>query len=286
VVTQALTVAVDAFKSPIFLIESTKGSEGGRVDQKPAIKNDAVHRPGPWSALEPLEAPREPLSRAPWPPLFVAALLIGIYSWQTYTGEAAACTAGFARADCIRYSFTPNQLDTGQWSGVVTALFMHGSWTHVLFNSVFMVAFGAPVARLFGLNLKGVCAFFAFFLICGILGNLGFAAIHLHSPTPVVGASGAIAGFMGAASRLLDRRTADGAIAALAPFTSRTVVAMAAAWVTINVVVGVLGVDIGFGAAGQPVAWEAHLFGYAAGLLLIGPATWMLGLNLRSRPTD
>jgi membrane associated rhomboid family serine protease len=255
------------------------------VDQERAITEKPTPN-GPWSDLAAAEPPREPLSKAPWPPLLVAAVLIGIYAWQSYTGEAQACTAGYARADCIRYGFSPHQLDLEQWSGLVTALFMHGSWAHVLFNSIFMIAFGAPVAKLFGLDVKGVLAFLVFFLACGVLGNLGFALINLHSPTPVVGASGAIAGFMGAASRLLDRRTADGGFNGLAPFTSRTVVAMAAAWVVINVVVGVLGVDIGFGAAGQPVAWEAHLFGYAAGLLLIAPATWMLGIKSLNRTVD
>ena len=252
------------------------------MDQERTIIEEPIPR-GPWSDLQAAEPPKEPFSRAPWPPLLVAAVLIGIYAWQTYSGEADACTAGLARADCIRYGFSPHQLDLGQWSGLVTALFMHGSWAHVLFNSVFMIAFGAPVAKLFGLQLKGVLAFFAFFLACGVLGNLGFAAVNPHSPIPLVGASGAIAGFMGAASRLLDRRTPDGGFAGLAPFTSRTVVAMAAAWIVINVVVGVLGVDIGFGAAGQPVAWEAHLFGYAAGLLLIAPAARMLRV-FRSTP--
>jgi membrane associated rhomboid family serine protease len=219
------------------------------------------------------------LSRAPWPPLLIVAVLVAIYAWQSYTGEASACTAGYARAECVRYGFAPTQLDSGRWLGLVTALFMHGSWAHVLFNGVFAIAFGAPVARLFGLKAKGVLAFFGFFLACGVIGNVGFAALNPHSSTLVIGASGAIAGFMGAASRLIDQRTPDGGFAGLAPFTSRTVVAMAAAWVVINVIVGVLGVDVGFGAAGQPVAWEAHLFGYAAGLLLIAPAAWMLGLR-------
>ncbi len=253
------------------------------MDQEQAIVKEPPPR-GPWSDLAAAEPPKEPLSKAPWPPLLIAATLIGIYAWQTYTGEAEACTEGFARADCIHYGFSPHQLDLQQWGGLVTALFMHGSWAHVLFNSVFMIAFGAPVAKLFGLSVKGVLAFFAFFVICGVLGNLGFAVVNPHSPTLVVGASGSIAGFMGAASRLLDRRTSDGGFNGLAPFNSRTVVAMAAAWVVINLVVGLFGVDIGFGAAGQPVAWEAHLFGYAAGLLLIAPAARMLGAFRLTRP--
>jgi membrane associated rhomboid family serine protease len=206
----------------------------------------------------------------------LAAVLIGIYAWQSYTGDAAACASGYARAECVRYGFAPTQLDSGVLSGLVTAIFMHGGWAHVLFNSVFALAFGAPVAKFFGLDLKGVVTFFLFFLLCGVVGNLGFSLLNVHSTVLVIGASGAVSGFMGAASRLLDRRAVDGGGPGLAPFTSRTVVAMGAAWVTVNAIVGVFGFDIGIGAPGQPVAWEAHLFGYAAGLLLIGPVAWML----------
>ncbi len=226
---------------------------------------------GPWSDLKAMEPRKEPLSRAPWPPLVVAAVLVAIYGWQVYSGDAAACAAGLPSAECARFGFSPDQLDAGRWTGLFTALFMHGSWGHVLFNGVFALAFGAPVAQLFGLRLGGVLAFFGFFLLCGLAGNLGYALVHPHGTVPLIGASGAIAGFMGAASRLLDRRRPEGGFAGLAPFTSRTVVAIAAAWVTLNLTVGVFGLDIGFGTGGQPIAWEAHLFGYAAGLLLIGP---------------
>jgi len=248
------------------------------VSEKSTITEEPP-RAGPWSELQAAEPPKEPLSRAPWPPLLIAALLIGLYAWQVYSGDAAACTAGDPTAGCVRYAFSPDQLDSGRWQGLFTALFMHGSWGHVLFNSVFAVAFGSAVAQLFGKTASGVVAFFVFFLICGLIGNLGYALVHPHGTVPVIGASGAIAGFMGAASRLLDRRRVGGGFTGLAPFTSRTVVAMAAAWVVLNLVVGVFGLDIGFGAAGQPIAWEAHVFGYAAGLFLIGPFVRMLSIR-------
>ena len=251
--------------------------EGPGVSGKNSVAEGEASRSGPWSDLAPPPPAHEPVSRAPWPPLLIAAVLIALYAWQVMTGEAAACSANDPAAACVRYAFAPDQLEHGRYAGLVTALFMHGGWAHVLFNSVFCIAFGAPVARLFQLRAGGVFAFFVFFLVCGVIGNLGYAALHPHGSTPVLGASGAIAGFMGAASRLIDRRTLGGGVAGLAPFVSKTVVAMAAAWVVINVIVGVLGVDIGFGAAGQPIAWEAHLFGYAAGLFLIGPTAKMLG---------
>lgn len=255
------------------------------MDHKSTITEEPAPA-GPWSDLKLNLPPKEPLSRAPWPPLLIAALLIGLYAWQVYSGDAAACTAGDPAAACVRYAFSPDQLDAGRWQGLFTALFMHGSWGHVLFNSIFAVAFGSAVSQLFGGTFRGVVAFFVFFLICGLVGNLGYALVHPHGTVPVIGASGGIAGFMGAASRLLDRRRAGGGFAGLAPFTSRTVVAMAAAWVVLNLVVGVFGINIGFGAAGQPIAWEAHVFGYAAGLFLIGPFARLLATRRRHAPGD
>jgi membrane associated rhomboid family serine protease len=198
-------------------------------------------------------------------------VFLGVYALQAVDGQAALCTAGDPAAACARYAFAPAALDHGQLKGLVTALFMHGSWAHVGFNSVFAVAFGAPIARMFGARWSGALALLAFFLMCGVAGNLGYALIRPHAAVPVIGASGGVAGFMGAASRLLGRAD-PGPRGDLAPFWSRTVIGMAAAWITVNLIVGVLGVDIGFGAAGQPVAWEAHLFGYLAGLVLSGPA--------------
>jgi membrane associated rhomboid family serine protease len=55
----------------------------------------------------------------------------------------------------------------------------------------------------------------------------------------------------------------------------RTVLGMAAAWTLVNVVLGVSGLTPG--AEGMPVAWQAHLAGYAAGVLLIGPFARLAG---------
>ena len=201
-------------------------------------------------------SPREPISRAPWPPLVLALLLVGLYAWQASRPDSVEVQVAFG--------FTPASLPEG-WRGLISALFVHGSWTHVLFNSAFALAFGAAVSRQLGVDVLGALVLLAFFVLCGGLGNAGFALVHPYGESPVVGASGAVAGLMAAASRLLERRPG------LAPFTSPTVVGMAAAWIAVNVLVGVFGLSPGLGSAGLPIAWEAHLAGYAAGLFLIGP---------------
>jgi membrane associated rhomboid family serine protease len=152
---------------------------------------------------------------------------------------------------------------------LVTSLFAHGNWTHVGLNAVGALAFGAPVARFLSPRPAGVLLFFGFFLVCGALAALGFAAVHPESRDLLVGASGGVSGLMGAASRLIERRPG------LAPLLSPTVIGMAAGWLVVNLLMALFGLSLFTG--GAPVAWEAHLFGYAAGLLLIWPVGRLLG---------
>ncbi len=199
---------------------------------------------------------------APWPAVVLVALIVGGYALQVLLGP------GLEAFD--RFGFRPTDLARLRLWGLVTDLFVHGGWIHAAGNALWALPFGAAVSRLFGLDIKGAAAFLFFFLVCGVAANLGYAALHIDSDMPLVGASGAVAGLMGAGSRLM--RSGPGG---LAPLTAPMVVWMAASWMVVNVVLGVLGVAPGMGQV--LVAWEAHIFGYAAGVLLIGPAARILG---------
>jgi membrane associated rhomboid family serine protease len=217
--------------------------------------------PTPNDAAPPPPPRREPLLNAPWPLLAIVAAILGGYALQSLGGHPEVAMQA--------WGFSPAELRQGRWGGLVTALFIHGGWAHAALNAVGALAFGAPVIRLFGLSARGVVGFFLFYILCGVLGSLGFALVRWGSPDVLVGASGAISGLMGAASRLADRGPG------LAGFFSRTVIGMAVGWVVVNLLIAFTGLDVGQG--GQPVAWEAHLFGYAAGLLLIAPLAGLAG---------
>ena len=88
------------------------------------------------------------------------------------------------------------------------------------------------------------------------------------------GASGGIAGLMGAASRMVPPHHGR-----LASLRSAPVLTMAAAWLGVNLVFALIGFSIAGG--GAPLAWQAHLAGYALGVLGIGPA-----LALNAGPRD
>jgi len=201
--------------------------------------------------------PREPAIRAPWPVLLLSGSFLALYALQS--------TAVSPEAVAARFAFSPLDLTDGRWGGLITAMFVHGGWPHVILNALGALAFGTPIARLFARDARGgAISFFVFFLVCGVLSSLGYAMLHWRAPYMLVGASGGVSGLMGAASRLIDRRSG------LAPFRSRTVVSMAVAWVLVNLAIGVVG--LGGVSGGAPIAWEAHLAGYFAGLFLLAPA--------------
>jgi membrane associated rhomboid family serine protease len=210
------------------------------------------------------EAPprREPIFNAPWPAMTLTLLLIASFVIQLQLPERVWADYVLTPAVVMQY---------GRWETLLTPLLLHGGWVHVLMNATAALAFGAPVARLLGLDLRGGAAFFLLFLMCGVLSSLGYVMAHPSSLLPVVGASGAVSGLMGGASRLMDRR------GVLGPLISRTTVGMAVAWTIVNLVIGYVPVMPGTGGAG--VAWEAHVAGYFAGLLLIGPFARLFGHN-------
>lgn len=208
----------------------------------------------------------EPLFRAPWPAVTIAGAILVCYALQTQfvTTELQLQTL----------AFTPEALSSGQWSGLFTSLFLHGGWLHAGVNAGFALAFGAPMARLFGLDIKGAAGFFLFYLVCGALANLGFAASPHTADEGLIGASGAVSGLAGGAARLIGSRF-TGRLTAL---RDSTVVGMSAAWITSNLLIGVFGGAILSG--GAPIAWQAHIAGYLAGLLLIGPVVALFRLRI------
>jgi len=145
----------------------------------------------------------------------------------------------------------------------VSYMAIHGDWAHVGINCLWLLAFGPIVARRFGAPL-----FLLFFLVCGVAGAALFLVFDWGGSDPVVGASAAISGLMGAGIRLLPGRFdwAQPGEAPMAPLLSRQVLSFSAVWVVLNLVVGTLG--LGLVPAGQAIAWQAHLGGYFAGLLL------------------
>ena len=79
------------------------------------------------------------------------------------------------------------------WVSAVTSMFMHGGWLHLIFNMLFLWVFGRNVE-----NRLGRIRFLLFYLAAGLAAVYGQSALHPDSTVPTIGASGAIAGVLGA----------------------------------------------------------------------------------------
>jgi membrane associated rhomboid family serine protease len=76
---------------------------------------------------------------------------------------------------------------------LVTSMFLHGGWEHLLGNMIYLFVFGDDIE-----DALGWSRFLLFYLLAGIAATVGYVAINPHSTTPLVGASGAISGILAA----------------------------------------------------------------------------------------
>jgi membrane associated rhomboid family serine protease len=217
---------------------------------------------------------RQPIFRVPGVVVGLILLLVLAHTARVMAPDAlsAQLVTRFAFIPA-RYSHTflaTHDIDPGNFFDravpFVSYMALHNDFTHLAINSLWLLAFGPIVARRFGGPL-----FLAFFLICGITAALAHLAFNWASPMPVIGASGAISGLMGAGMRLLPTQ-APWAVPGddhLTPLFSRQIIIFTLIWMALNLVAGLTGFGLG-GEQGQ-IAWQAHMGGYLAGLLLTGP---------------
>jgi rhomboid family protein len=149
-----------------------------------------------------------------------------------------------------------------QVSHLVTSMFLHGSWMHLLGNMWFLWIFGNNVE-----DSMTRPRFVVFYLLSGLAAALAQVALSPASPIPMVGASGAISGVMGAYLILYPRVRVFCMIPLGFFFTSVALPAwtMLLYWFLIQFVSGVFG----GGGEGGGVAFWAHVGGFVAGVVLV-----------------
>ncbi|MGI9353386.1 MAG: rhomboid family intramembrane serine protease [Rhizobiaceae bacterium] len=154
------------------------------------------------------------------------------------------------------------------WSPV-TYSFLHGDWTHILVNSVWLLAFGSVVAR-----RLGAIHFVTFCITGSIFGAFAHFLSHSDSIIPMIGASAVVSACMGAAIRFAFPRNGNFSHrvhdlptqSLLQSFQNRQVIVFTTLWFAINFLFGIGGEFIT--GQGQSIAWEAHVGGFLFGLLL------------------
>jgi membrane associated rhomboid family serine protease len=143
---------------------------------------------------------------------------------------------------------------------VVTSMFLHGGWLHLIGNMLYLWIFGDNVE-----DSMGHGRFIVFYLLCGTVAALMQAIPDPHSELPMIGASGAISGVLGAYLVQFPRASVRVAVV----FVFITITRMPAAvvlglWFVLQALHGLFSGDAGGG-----VAFRAHIFGFLAGMALV-----------------
>jgi membrane associated rhomboid family serine protease len=153
---------------------------------------------------------------------------------------------------------------TGSLLTPITSMFMHGGWFHVIGNLWFLWVFGDNVE-----DSMGVPRFVLFYLLCGLAAALAQVITDPGSVVPMVGASGAIGGVMGAYARLYPRARIHTLVFFGFFFTtiSLPAIAMLGYWFLIQILGGLPALA----GASSGIAFWAHVGGFLAGVVLVGP---------------
>ncbi len=166
-----------------------------------------------------------------------------------------------------RYTYAEWAHDTtllfDHYLSLFTNMFLHGGWLHFIGNMWFLIIFGRTVE-----DRTGPGRFLVLYLLSGLTGNVLYLALFPASTIPAIGASGAIAGVMGAYLILYPRAR----ILTLIPilflplFVEMSAFVFLAYWFFIQLIAGTF--SLGLPQLGG-VAWFSHVGGFVAGLLLI-----------------
>jgi len=160
------------------------------------------------------------------------------------------------------YGLIPDQF---HFFNVITSMFLHGGWMHVLGNMWILWIFGDNVE-----DLLGHGKYLLFYLLCGVVAALAQVAVNPNSPIPTVGASGAIAGIMGAYMIRFPHSRILTLLLIVFFFTTVEIPAwiILIFWFAMNFFSGV-GTLADSQASQGGVAFFAHIGGFIAGIALI-----------------
>ncbi len=207
------------------------------------------------------------------PPLVTIALIaanVMVFAWQLGVGPSSVDVFG-AVPRAIAFSRTARALSPLPWPPLtlLTSMFLHGGFLHLGGNMLFLWIFGGNVE-----DRLGHVGYLVFYLLCGLCAGVTQVAADPASRLPMIGASGAIAGVLGAYFLLFP--TSRVLTLVLVFFFVRLVYLPAVLFLGIWLLVQLLSLPAGMQ---QGVAFAAHVGGFVAGLLFV----WIFG-GTRPRP--
>jgi membrane associated rhomboid family serine protease len=252
--------------------------------QKVFLSLESAETPTPTPPGPPDEfasRPREPILTLP-PALTAYVLLLALIhlrvllpvEWEEWTIDVFGFIPKRYDTTLLDVTF-PGGAGAKIWTFVTYSL-LHANLTHIGFNVLWLLPFGSALARRFG-----AVRFYVFMAVTAAAGALAHLITHEHALAPMIGASASVSGTMAAAIRFafvqgsfLSFSRGDADAAAKVPALSLwralrngRVLAFLAIWFGVNFIFGIGSIAIGMD-EGTSVAWQAHIGGFFAGLLL------------------
>jgi membrane associated rhomboid family serine protease len=196
----------------------------------------------------------------------VIALCVLVFLWQFALGPVRGQTAVYALGVIPAVLLGDTQLPTDvalipPWLSVITSMFLHGGWLHLLGNMLYLWIFGDNVE-----DSMGHVRYVIFYVFCGVAAVLAQALPDPTSEVPMIGASGAISGVLGAYLLLFPNARIHVLIPLGIVMQSANVRAM---WVLLFWFALQLVSSIFQGGQGAGVAFRAHIGGFVAGMALV-----------------
>ena len=178
---------------------------------------------------------------------------VATFIWQTSSGVT------FFESTLFEFGIVPQKVLDGEGLySIVTNIFMHGGWSHLLGNMLFLFVFGDNIE-----DRLGHIRYIIFYLVCGVTASIIWMVTALNSPFPAVGASGAISGVLGAYFVLYPRAR----IKTLMSFGYFIRVTRVPAWVMIGMWF-VYQLLLAFIPMNTGVAYWAHVGGFVVGWII------------------
>lgn len=202
--------------------------------------------------------------------LIVLNVLVFLYTVTLQVGGGDAYMQFVYRVSVIPYEYTrgvdlpPPSLQP-VYLTTLTAMFMHAGWLHIAGNMLYLWIFGNNIE-----DIMGPVRFILFYLLCGVIATITHIAIDPNSRVPALGASGAIAGVLGAYLVRFPRAQVDTCLFLFVFWTiiRLPAIAVLAAWFILQIIPGVVSLsNRGPGEGG--VAFWAHIGGFVAGMVLV-----------------
>ncbi|HLF73872.1 MAG TPA: rhomboid family intramembrane serine protease [Anaerolineales bacterium] len=198
--------------------------------------------------------------RFPWMNVVLIAVNVIAFLYELQLGTAAL--EGFI----FEWGLIPAQLvgdPSAAWMTVFTSMFLHGGWFHIINNMWVLYIFGDNVEA----NMGGI-RYLLFYLLSGVAA-VGLQTYVLpFSTTPMIGASGAVAGVLGAYLILFPRSRIASLVPILFIFTIIEIPAMVFLifWFVSQIYSGLFAIQ---GGGGSGIAWWAHIGGFLFGIVMV-----------------